>query len=225
MDISGSYDIPAARSTVWNAINDPAVLKACIPGCDELTADGDADGDRGFSAKVTAKIGPVKASFSGAVRLENVVAPASYTIIGEGKGGAAGFAKGQASVTLEELDPQTTRLTYSVDAQVGGKLAQVGSRLIQGAAKKYADDFFSTLVGLLSAPVEGREEGREENPADRPAGNDDTRDNASDDVPPAPPAHTPSTAPADSAGSATRWPLYAAGLIVVLAAAYLLKSL
>lgn len=209
MDISGSYDIPASRATVWAAINDPEVLKACIPGCDEMTADGDS----GFSAKVTAKIGPVKATFSGAVRLEDVQAPVSYTITGEGKGGAAGFAKGQAKVQLEELDAGTTRLTYSVDAQVGGKLAQVGSRLIQGAAKKYADDFFSTLVARLSDPAAA---GAEPSP---PA---DTASSPEEAAPTHAAAPSHSTAPAVGAAGGTHWAVYAAGLLVIAAAAYLL---
>ncbi|GAB3120051.1 CoxG family protein [Novispirillum itersonii] len=208
MDISGSYDIPASRATVWAAINDPEVLKACIPGCDEMTADGDS----GFSAKVTAKIGPVKATFSGAVRLEDVQAPASYTITGEGKGGAAGFAKGQAKVQLEELDAGTTRLTYSVDAQVGGKLAQVGSRLIQGAAKKYADDFFSTLVARLSDPAAGAE----------PSPPADTASSPEEAAPAHAAAPSHSTAPAVAAAGGTHWAVYAAGLLVIAAAAYLL---
>lgn len=206
MDISGSYDIPAPRATVWAAINDPEVLKACIPGCDEMTADG----DNGFSARVTAKIGPVKATFSGAVRLEDVQAPASYTITGEGKGGAAGFAKGQAKVHLEELDAATTRLTYSVDAQVGGKLAQVGSRLIQGAAKKYADDFFSTLVTRLSNATPAAEAPETSSPAAA------TAPTPADPHSPAPHSHTPAT------GGGSHWTVYAAGLLVIAAAAYLL---
>lgn len=204
MDISGSYDIPAPRATVWAAINDPEVLKACIPGCDEMTADGDS----GFSARVTAKIGPVKATFSGSVRLEDVQAPASYTITGEGKGGAAGFAKGQAKVQLEELDAATTRLTYSVDAQVGGKLAQVGSRLIQGAAKKYADDFFSTLVTRLST------EAAAEAPAPAASGQADAH--------PATPAQSHPATPALADAGGTHWAVYAAGLLVIAAAVTLL---
>lgn len=210
MDISGSYDIPAPRATVWAAINDPEVLKACIPGCDEMTADGDS----GFSARVTAKIGPVKATFSGAVRLEDVQAPASYTITGEGKGGAAGFAKGQAKVHLEELDAATTRLTYSVDAQVGGKLAQVGSRLIQGAAKKYADDFFSTLVTRLSAEASP--------PAPAASGQANAHPVAPAPDHPATPAQSHPVAPAPADAGGTHWAVYAAGLLVIAAAATLL---
>lgn len=147
MDISGEYLIPADRRTVWQAINDPEVLRDCIPGCDSLTL---AEDGLGYDATVTAKVGPVKATFRGSVRLEDIVEPESYRIVGEGKGGAAGFAKGGANVMLEEIDAGNTRLTYKADAQVGGKLAQLGSRLIQGTAKKYADDFFARLTARLS---------------------------------------------------------------------------
>lgn len=147
MDISGEYLIPADRRTVWQAINDPEVLRDCIPGCDSLTP---AEDGLGYDATVTAKVGPVKATFRGSVRLEDIVEPESYRIVGEGKGGAAGFAKGGANVMLEEVDAGNTRLTYKADAQVGGKLAQLGSRLIQGTAKKYADDFFARLTARLS---------------------------------------------------------------------------
>lgn len=152
MDITGEYLIPTDRETVWKAINDPQLLKACIPGCQELEETDEGEGG-GYAAKVQAKIGPVKAVFNGHVRLEDVVVPESYTIIGEGKGGAAGFAKGNAKVHLEAVDAGNTKLTYTADAQVGGKLAQLGSRLIQGTARKYADDFFANLTARI-APQE-----------------------------------------------------------------------
>lgn len=145
MDMSGEYRIPAPRDKVWQALNDPEILKQAIPGCEELIKTSDTD----LEAKVTAKVGPVKAKFGGKVRLENINAPESYSIVGEGKGGAAGFAKGGADVHLAE-DGSDTILTYSAKAEVGGKLAQIGSRLVQGAAKKTADDFFgkfSQIVG------------------------------------------------------------------------------
>ena len=145
MDMSGEYRIPAPRDKVWQALNDPEILKQAIPGCEELIKTSDTD----LEAKVTAKVGPVKAKFGGKVRLENINAPESYSIVGEGKGGAAGFAKGGADVHLAE-DGADTILTYSAKAEVGGKLAQIGSRLVQGAAKKTADDFFgkfSQIVG------------------------------------------------------------------------------
>lgn len=146
MDMQGETRIPASREAVWEALNDPEVLKACIPGCESLerTEDG------GFEATVKAKVGPVKATFKGSVRLENINAPESYTIVGEGKGGAAGFAKGGADVSLAE-EGNDTVLSYTVNAQVGGKLAQIGARLIDSTAKKYANDFFGTFSEMVSA--------------------------------------------------------------------------
>jgi uncharacterized protein len=145
MDMSGEYRIPAPRDRVWAALNDPEILRQSIPGCDELIKHSDTE----LEAKVTAKVGPVKAKFGGNVRLENINAPESYSIVGEGKGGAAGFAKGGADVHLKE-DGSDTILTYNAKAEVGGKLAQIGSRLIQGTAKKMADDFFGTFSRIVT---------------------------------------------------------------------------
>jgi carbon monoxide dehydrogenase subunit G len=141
MELKGEYAIPAPRERVWAMLNDPAVLKACIPGCESL----EGSPAEGFAARVTTKVGPVKATFNGAVTLSNVKAPESYTISGEGKGGVAGFAKGGADVHLADSDGGTL-LTYAVNAQVGGKLAQLGSRLIDSTAKKLADQFFSCFA-------------------------------------------------------------------------------
>lgn len=146
MDMTGEYRIPAPREQVWAALNDPDILRQAIPGCDELVKHSDTE----LEAKVTAKVGPVKAKFGGNVRLENVNPPVGYSIVGEGKGGAAGFAKGGADVSLAE-DGDGTILTYSAKAEVGGKLAQIGSRLIQGTAKKMADDFFGKFSELVTA--------------------------------------------------------------------------
>jgi len=140
MDMTGEYHIAAPREEVWAALNDPEVLKECIPGCEEL----DKTSDTTMEAKVTQKIGPVKAKFAGAVELVNINAPESYTIRGEGKGGVAGFAKGSANVHLAE-ESGGTRLTYEAHAEVGGKLAQLGSRLINSTAKKLADKFFENF--------------------------------------------------------------------------------
>jgi carbon monoxide dehydrogenase subunit G len=141
MEMSGEHRIPAPRERVWAALNDPEVLKASIPGCQELEKVSDTE----MKAKVLAKVGPVKATFNGDVTLSNIVAPASYTISGEGKGGVAGFAKGGADVTLEE-DGDETILRYSAKAQVGGKLAQLGARLIDATAKQMAGQFFTAFA-------------------------------------------------------------------------------
>lgn len=147
MDLKGEYRIKASRENVWKMINDPEVLKACLPGCESLQGSP----AEGFIARVTTKIGPIKATFEGAVKLSNIEAPASYTISGEGKGGVAGFAKGGADVNLAE-DGNETILTYVANAQVGGKLAQLGARLIDSTAKKLADEFFKSLADRISEP-------------------------------------------------------------------------
>jgi carbon monoxide dehydrogenase subunit G len=145
MDMTGEYRIPAPRTAVWDALNDPAVLKACIPGCESLERVGDE-----MVATVVAKIGPVKAKFAGKVRIENPDPPNGYSIVGEGQGGVAGFAKGGADVKLAE-DGGETVLTYTAKAQVGGKLAQLGSRLIDGTAKMMAEQFFSAFSEKVGA--------------------------------------------------------------------------
>ena len=150
MQMSGEYKIAAPRQAVWDALNDPEVLKACIPGCEEL----ERTSDTGFAAKVKAKVGPVSAKFAGEVSLSDINAPESYTISGEGKGGAAGFAKGGAKVRLDEDGADATTLHYEVDAKVGGKLAQIGARLIDGTAKKMADEFFGNFAEQVGGPAE-----------------------------------------------------------------------
>jgi carbon monoxide dehydrogenase subunit G len=140
MDMTGEYRIPASREKVWQALNDPQTLKASLPGCESL----EKISDKEFAATVVAKVGPVKAKFNGNVTLSNLNPPESYTISGEGKGGAAGFAKGGADVRLAE-EGEATVLTYTAKADVGGKLAQLGSRLIDGTAKKMADEFFGNF--------------------------------------------------------------------------------
>lgn len=144
MDMTGEYRIPAPRQRVWEALNDPETLKAAIPGCEELNKLS----DRELEARVKAKVGPVSATFTGKVTLNDLNPPESYRIAGEGKGGAAGFAKGGADVNLAE-DGADTILRYTAKADVGGKLAQIGSRLIQGTAKKMADDFFSKFSAIV----------------------------------------------------------------------------
>ncbi len=140
MEMNGSHIIPASREVVWEALNNPDILRACIPGCEELEMSSPTE----MSATVVTKIGPVKAKFKGDVTLENLNPPNSYTISGEGKGGIAGFAKGGADVILTEV-PEGTKLDYDVDAKVGGKIAQLGSRLIDSTARKLADQFFSNF--------------------------------------------------------------------------------
>jgi carbon monoxide dehydrogenase subunit G len=148
MDMTGQYRIPAPREQVWAALNDPAMLKASLPGCESLEKLSDHE----FAATVVAKVGPVKAKFNGNVTLSNLNPPESYTISGEGKGGAAGFAKGGADVRLSE-EGDVTVLTYTAKADVGGKLAQLGSRLIDGTAKKMADEFFDNFSQQVAGPV------------------------------------------------------------------------
>jgi carbon monoxide dehydrogenase subunit G len=144
MDLNGEFRIKASKETVWDALNDPEILKQCIPGCEELKKTSDTE----MTAKAVIKIGPVKAKFSGAVTLSDVDAPNSYIISGEGKGGAAGFAKGGAAVTLEK-DGAETVLRYTVNAAVGGKLAQLGGRLIDAASKKLSREFFDKFADLV----------------------------------------------------------------------------
>jgi carbon monoxide dehydrogenase subunit G len=146
MDLQGEHHLELGRERVWALLNDPEILRQCIPGCQEL----EANGKDGFTAKVVLKIGPVKATFSGAVDLRDKVYPESYRIVGEGKGGIAGFAKGGASVRLSP-DGEGTLLTYDVDAQVGGKIAQLGSRLIASTSKKLAAQFFDRFAELAAA--------------------------------------------------------------------------
>lgn len=150
MDMTGEYRIPASRETVWKALNDTDVLKQCIPGCDEIEKKSDTE----FSAKVTAKVGPVKAKFGGNVQMTDLDPPNGYTISGEGTGGAAGFAKGGAQVTLTE-DGSDTILSYTVNATVGGKLAQIGSRLIDSTAKKMASQFFANFAEVVGGDGNG----------------------------------------------------------------------
>ncbi|HKF61330.1 MAG TPA: carbon monoxide dehydrogenase subunit G [Dongiaceae bacterium] len=148
MDMTGEFRIPASREAVWKALNDPEILKRSIAGCEELEKTSDTE----FTAKVTAKVGPVKARFAGKVTLSDLDPPNGYTITGEGQGGAAGFAKGGAKVHLEP-DGDGTLLKYTVNAAIGGKLAQIGARLIDGAARKMADEFFASFAANVAGPA------------------------------------------------------------------------
>lgn len=150
MEMSGERRIEAPRATVWQGLNDPEVLRASIPGCETV----ERTGDDSFQARVAVKLGPMAAKFTGKVQLTNINPPESYTIGGEGNGGAMGFAKGGADVALQELSPTTTLLTYKVKAQVGGKMAQLGARLIDSTAKQMADQFFDRFAAIVSTPAE-----------------------------------------------------------------------
>jgi carbon monoxide dehydrogenase subunit G len=146
MTMSGDVQLAADRQTVWAKLNDPAVLKSCIPGCEMLEMNSENE----FQAIATVKVGPVKARWKGKVRLMDLDPPNSYRISGEGEGGVAGFAKGGAKVSLADKDGGTL-LSYNVEAQIGGKLAQLGQRLINSAAKKTADDFFAKFATVVAA--------------------------------------------------------------------------
>lgn len=149
MDMTGERRIAAPRQAVWDALNDPEVLKACIPGCEKL----DKASDTEMSATVAVKIGPISARFGGKVTLSDIDAPNSYTISGEGQGGVAGFGKGGAAIRLQDADGGGTLLTYEVKAQVGGKIAQLGARLIDATAKQMADTFFDRFAEKVAVPV------------------------------------------------------------------------
>ena len=147
MEMNGSRTVPADIDTTWRALNDPEVLKACIPGCESVERVSDNE----YRLTMTVRVGPVSARFTGRIVLADIVAPTSYTLSFEGQGGAAGFAKGEARVTLT-VDEPGTRIDYQVKSQVGGKLAQIGSRLVDGAAAKVADDFFARFVDRFGKP-------------------------------------------------------------------------
>lgn len=146
MELTGTTRIEASREVVWSGLNDPDVLRQAIPGCEHL----EQNGDGGFSAKVVLKVGPVKARFAGAVTLSEVDPPNGYVISGKGESGLAGFAKGQAVVRLEEEDPGVTILTYDARADVGGKIAQLGARMLDSTAKKLAKQFFDNFARVVT---------------------------------------------------------------------------
>jgi carbon monoxide dehydrogenase subunit G len=150
MQMNDSQPIPASRDKVWAALNDPGVLKACIPGCQSLEVSGPNE----MTATVVFKVGPVKATFGGKVTLSDLDPPNGYRISGEGSGGVAGFAKGGAVVRLEADGLDATVLHYDVDAQIGGKLAQLGARLINSTAKKLAGEFFASFAEVVGAKAQ-----------------------------------------------------------------------
>ncbi len=149
MDMSGERRLPAPRQKVWDALNDPSVLKAAIPGCEKL----DASSPTEMAATAAVRIGPIAARFNGKVHLSDIDPPNGYRISGEGQGGVAGFAKGGATVHLKDSDDGGTLLSYEVQAQVGGKIAQLGARLIDSTAKQMADAFFDNFAKELAPPM------------------------------------------------------------------------
>ncbi|MDB5523708.1 MAG: Carbon monoxide dehydrogenase subunit [Rhizobium sp.] len=152
MDMSGEERIPASREAVWAALNNPNVLRKCIPGCETMEKKSATE----MTATVKVKVGPVSASFKGNVTLANLNPPESYTIIGEGSGGMAGFAKGSTDVLLREEGGETV-VTYTVKAQIGGKLAMLGSRLIDSSSKRLAGQFFQKLNKIVTKRAEPSE--------------------------------------------------------------------
>ena len=151
MEMTGEQLIAAPQAEVWKALNDPEVLKQCVPGCEAI----DPAGENAYQVLMVARVGPVSAKFKGKLQLSDVKAPDSYALSFEGQGGAAGFAKGSAKVSLSSEDQNQTKLAYEVKANVGGKLAQIGSRLVDAAAKKVADDFFRTFNEKMAAHAAG----------------------------------------------------------------------
>jgi hypothetical protein len=190
MEFSGEYTINAPRQKVWDALNDPEILGQAIPGCQSIEKTSDTE----MAATVKSKIGPVQATFKGKVTLSDLDPPNGYTITGEGQGGVAGFAKGGAQVHLKDAADGGTILNYEATGQVGGKIAQVGSRLVEGTAKKLADQFFGAFDGLV-----GEAPAAPEAAAEAPA--------------PAPEAPRPAAAPAP-ASMMNRW--IAAAVVAVI---------
>jgi uncharacterized protein len=146
MELTESYTLPVPQLRAWEALNDTAILHASIPGCDSI----EPDGENAYAVSMSASVGPVKARFKGRMLLTDIVAPNTYTIVFEGQGGAAGFGKGTAHVTLEADGETSTKLSYTANAQVGGKLAQIGSRLVDGAARKIASEFFKRFTAQVT---------------------------------------------------------------------------
>jgi len=156
VELTGESIIVAPRAAVWAALNDPGVLARCIDGVESLTAETDPAGATRLVGRMNARVGPVRATFAGAVTLTDVDAPNRYVLVGEGKGGVAGFAKGTAAVVLSDADADgraATRLGYTVTSTVGGKLAQLGARLIEGTARGYAETFFTRFKAEVEAPA------------------------------------------------------------------------
>ena len=148
MELASTRIVPARPHAVWAALNDPDVLKACLPGCESFVRSG----ENAYAVVIAARVGPVSARFNGRMTMTDIDAPNGYTLHFEGQGGAAGFARGEARVTLAPEGEQHTAMSYVAKAQVGGKLAQLGSRLVDGAAAKMTDEFFARFVEQIGAP-------------------------------------------------------------------------
>jgi len=168
MELTESHTLPVPQQRAWEALNDTAILKVCIPGCESI----DADGENAYAVALTAAVGPVKARFKGRMQLAEIDAPRSYTIQFEGQGGAAGFGKGDARVTLEPAGEDATTLSYTASAQVGGKLAQIGSRLVDGAARKIATEFFKRFTEQLGGGAAAEQEAVAQETPETPAASD-----------------------------------------------------
>jgi uncharacterized protein len=173
MELTENHSLPVPQQRAWEALNDTAVLKACIPGCESI----EPDGDNAWAVALMAAVGPVKARFKGRMELTDVEAPNRYTINFEGQGGAAGFGKGSAQVMLESAGDDATTLSYTASAQVGGKLAQIGSRLVDGAARKIAAEFvkrFGEQLGVDASAAEAAEVAQtdDDNAAEAPSGDE-----------------------------------------------------
>jgi len=200
MKMKGEFRVPTDRETVWRALNDTEVLKECLPGCQEIEKTSDTE----MAATLVIKVGPVKATFKGGVTLSDLDPPNGYTISGQGQGGTAGFASGEARVRLVEEEGATV-VQYDVDAKVGGKLAQIGSRLIDSTAKKLAKQFFDKLAEKLGGAEEAET-------AAEPAPEPEAAAPAQPEPPPDPtpaspePAASPADAPAESAPAADAGP-------------------
>jgi len=208
MEMTGEYKIPAPRQQVWEALNDPEILAACIPGCQELNKESDTE----LSATVKSKVGPVSATFKGKVTLSDIDAPNGYKISGEGTGGVAGFAKGGAEVQLAD-DGDGTLLTYTATGQVGGKLAQIGSRLIDSTAKKMANEFFGKFAEVVGGDNAAPEASASADSAAATAAAEPTPA-ASPEAAPATPT-APAAAPAQSGGGISPV-VWVGGLIVAV---------
>jgi uncharacterized protein len=177
MELTESYTLPVPQQRTWEALNDTAILRASIPGCESIVADG----ENAFALSMAASVGPVKARFKGRMLLTDINAPQTYTIVFEGQGGVAGFGKGNARVTLEPEGAEATRLTYTASAEVGGKLAQIGSRLVDGAARKLAGEFFKRFTALVTAETGADAPAETAAPADGTALTDGADSESGDD--------------------------------------------